>query len=177
MSDYGQNTATMPLDREVLIDTETLPVGYDSTDWITSDFKIIERLVGFYKTNTITLSLIPATFQEADDGSISLGSEFQIAKSDSISNEAEDMCQKEGLSKYVQLLDRKIREIYHDVSHIRHRTLVLPDNPAQQRLRFEIHISSSTTQILADERKFHTEFFELVPEEKQEFFSFTYRVN
>jgi hypothetical protein len=80
------------------------------------------------------------------------------------------------LTAYVDILDGKIRELYHDVKEIRHKILPLPDPSFPERLRFEIHLSGEPKQILSEEKLFHQAFFDIVPEEKQEFFSFTYRI-
>jgi hypothetical protein len=90
--------------------------------------------------------------------------------------DVEEMCRSCGLSQYVEVLDKEIREIYPNVELIKHRLLDDPEVPGYQRLRFEIHLAGKPSQILRSEKKFHEVFFKEVPEEKQEFFSFTYRV-
>jgi hypothetical protein len=90
--------------------------------------------------------------------------------------ETEDMCQRNGLMPYINLLDRKIHEIYPNVKDIRHRRLVLPGLPDYERLRFEIHLSGDPEEILRAEKQLHAFLFEKVPEDKQDFFSLTYRV-
>ncbi len=86
------------------------------------------------------------------------------------------VCTENGLLEYIDPLDDKIHEIYHDVIEIRHRVLALPDTPEREVVRFEIHLSGTPTQILADEKEFRSVFFEQVPEDKQDFFSLTYSV-
>lgn len=113
------------------------------------------------------------------DGKLGLKEvKFIYKASDDYKLDAEtmDMCQRNGLLPYIELLDRMIRGIYHNVRDIKHRILVLPSSSKNERLRFEIHLSGKPAQILADERKFHEIFFEQIPEEKQDFFSVTYRV-
>ncbi len=86
------------------------------------------------------------------------------------------VCKENGLLEYIDPLNDKIHEIYHDVIEIRHRVLVLPDMPEREIVRFEIHLSGAPAQILADEKDFRSAFFEQVPEDKQDFFSLTYSV-
>ncbi len=77
---------------------------------------------------------------------------------------------------YIDILDETIHLVYSDVKKIRHRTLSLPEPEFPTRLRFEIHLSGKSKQILDDEKELHQRFFDLVPDDLQEYFSFTYRI-
>jgi len=93
-----------------------------------------------------------------------------------LDQETLQVCQKNGLLEYIDLLNDEIHKIYHNVTQIRHRILMLPDMSEHEIVRFEIHLSGAPAQILADEKEFRSIFFEQVPEDKQDFFSFTYSV-
>jgi len=93
-----------------------------------------------------------------------------------LDEEIMDMCKRNNLTAYVDLLDGKIRELYHSVKEIRHKILPLPDPSFPERLIFEIHLSNKPEQILREEKVFRQTFFAIAPEDKQEFFSFTYRI-
>ena len=86
------------------------------------------------------------------------------------------VCKENGLLEYIDPLNDKIHEIYHNVIQIKHRVSVLPDTPEREVVRFEIHLSGAPARILADEKEFRSVFYEQVPEDKQDFFSFTYSV-
>lgn len=101
---------------------------------------------------------------------------FAYTKCDELFQDIEEMCRRNGLSQYVEVLDKKIPEIYPNVELIKHRLLDDPEVPGYQRIRFEIHLTGKPSQILGAEREFHKAFFKEVPEDKQGFFSFTYRV-
>ena len=83
---------------------------------------------------------------------------------------------QEVLLPYIELLDRKIYKIYHNVKDIKHRPLMDPETPDRRRIRFEIHLADKSAQILRDEKKFYAAFFDEVPPQSQDFFSFTYRI-
>lgn len=101
---------------------------------------------------------------------------FAYTKSDELFQDIEEMCRSYGLSQYAAVLDKKIREIYPNVELIKHRLLDDPEVPGYQRMRYEIHLTGKPSQILGAEREFYKAFFKEVPEDKQGFFSFTYRV-
>lgn len=86
------------------------------------------------------------------------------------------VCRENSLLEYIDPLNDKIHEIYHNVIQIRHRVLSFPDTPEREVVRFEIHLSGDPAQILADEKEFRSVFYEQVPEDRQDFFSFTYSV-
>ena len=91
-----------------------------------------------------------------------------------LDEETEDMCRRNDLLQYISILDNQIHQIYSNVKDIKHRLLRMSTD--FERLRFEIHLRAKPGQILRDERKFHEAFYSQIPEDVQDFFSFTYRV-
>lgn len=110
------------------------------------------------------------------DGNITANDDTLMPLSQVLDNEVMEMCERNTLSSLVGPLDRLIRETYGNVETIKHRVLVRGDSPGYERLRFEIHLSGSPEQVLADEKRFNATFFSQIPEDKQDFFSFTYRL-
>ena len=108
--------------------------------------------------------------------SASLGRESWLTPDHPIDVKIMEMCHKNNLSQNVKILDKRIYEIYKQVQYIKHRILVDTEIPNCERIRFEIHLASESSQILSDEKRFYEVFFKEIPEEKQDFFSFTYRL-
>ena len=93
-----------------------------------------------------------------------------------LDEETRNMCIRNGLLPYIQRVDDEIIRVYKNVIAIKHRVLDYGDIPKEERLRFEIHLTGEPEEILKDEKKFHTFLFNQIPEEKQHFFSLTYRI-
>jgi len=93
-----------------------------------------------------------------------------------LDEETAKMCMKNALITYIKRLDAEIYKTYENVSMIKHRVLDYGDPIDGERLRFEIHLTGEPEEILKSEKKLHAFLFKSIPEEKQHFFSFTYRI-
>lgn len=102
--------------------------------------------------------------------------ETEIATTPQLDEETIEMCIRNGLIPYVEKVDSEIFRVYKNVIMIRHRVLDYGDIPKQERLRFEIHLTGEPEEILQDEKKLYDFLFSQIPDEKQDFFSFTYRI-
>jgi hypothetical protein len=94
----------------------------------------------------------------------------------SLDSDVQSMALKKNLLPYVSQLRNTILETYRGVIFVNSKLIEDPEAPDYERISFEIHLTGEPTQILKDEKAFHTIFFQKVPDEKQKFFTFTYRV-
>lgn len=102
--------------------------------------------------------------------------ETYIKTTPQLDEETTKMCIRNGLLPYVEKVDNEIFRVYKNVIMIKHRVLDYGDILKQERLRFEIHLTGEPDEILQDEKKLHAFLFSQVPDEKQDFFSLTYRI-
>ncbi len=91
-----------------------------------------------------------------------------------LDKETEDMCLKYDLLPYIEKIRSGIYEAYHNVVAVKQERTEDPEIEDYEKVCFEIHLSGESAQILEDEEKFYTIFFKEIPEDKQEFFTFTY---
>ena len=91
-----------------------------------------------------------------------------------LDKETEDMCLKYGLIPYIGKIRSRINEAYHNVTSVKLERTEDPEIEDYEKVCFEIHLSGESAQILEDEERFYAIFFKEIPEDKQEFFTFTY---
>ncbi|MBC8228189.1 hypothetical protein H8E77_01415 [bacterium] len=93
-----------------------------------------------------------------------------------LDSESQNICLKNNLLPYIKQVHDTIYETYGGVSFVEPKLIEDSEIPNYQKICFEIHLTGEPVQILKDEEKFYVLFLEKVPEEKQHFFTFTYRV-
>ena len=94
-----------------------------------------------------------------------------------MSEEVIEICEREGLSPYIEPVDKMIHRIYRGVDFIEHTLLRDPEAPELKQLCFEIHITGQPDEIIEDQKKFYRALIRQVPREKRRFFTFTYHVS
>jgi len=93
-----------------------------------------------------------------------------------LDSEVPNICLENNLLPYIKQVHDTIYETYKGVNFVELKLIGDPDIPNDQKICFEIHLKGEPVQILEDEEQFYVFFLEKVPEEKQHFFTFTYRV-
>ena len=96
--------------------------------------------------------------------------------SSDLDKETEDMCLKHDLLPYIGEIRSRIYETYHNVISVEPKRTEDPEIEDYEKVCFDIHLSGESAQILKDEEKFYAIFFKEIPEDKQEFFTFTYYI-
>ena len=93
-----------------------------------------------------------------------------------LDEETKDMCLRHDLLPHIEKIRSGIYETYHNVISVKQERTEDPEIEDYEKVCFEICLSGESTQILDDEEKFYTIFFREIPEDKQEFFTFTYAI-
>lgn len=93
-----------------------------------------------------------------------------------LDSESQNICLENNLLPYIKQVHDTIYETYRGVSFVEPELIEYPEISNYPKICFEIHLTSEPIQILEDEETFYVLFLEKVPEEKQHFFTFTYRV-
>lgn len=93
-----------------------------------------------------------------------------------LDSESQNICLENNLLPYIKQVHDTIYETYRSVSFVEPKLIEDPETPNYKKICFEIHLTGKPVQILEDEEKFYILFLEEVPEEKQHFFTITYRV-
>ena len=137
-------------------------------DWVFIDVSRAVRPRPFHTMYQVQL--------QVEDAGLHTGVYHFLPQMPQLFQDIEEMCRRNGLSRYVEVLEKRIPEIYPNVKAIKRRLVEDPEIPGYQRVRFEVHLTGEPSEILRCEEEFHKVFFKEVPEHKQEFFSFTYRV-
>ncbi len=94
-------------------------------------------------------------------------------KSDTTDHGMTDMCEKEGLLEYIELVQTMIRSTYRGVQFIEKSLLKDAEAPGQEQVCFEIDIVGDADEIIEDQRKFYRSLIRRVPQHKRRFFTFT----
>ncbi len=88
-----------------------------------------------------------------------------------------EICEREGLSPYIEPLNKMINRAYRGVDLIEHTLLRDPEVPEREQVCFEIHITGKPDEIIEDQREFYRALIKQIPREKRDFFTFTYHVS
>jgi len=101
--------------------------------------------------------------------------EYLLAKA-KYKEEVIDMCRRNGLLRYTKLLEDIIHESYQGLESIEYELLEPMEPNEQEKLCIVINVRAKPKQVLEDEKKFNSLFFEKIPREKRSLISFTYNV-
>ena len=93
-----------------------------------------------------------------------------------LDSKAKNMCLKNNLLLYIKPIYDAIHEAYKGVDSVEIELTEDPEIPNYEKICFVIHLTGEPTRILTDEEKLYVLFFKRIPEDKQHFFVFTYRV-
>lgn len=93
-----------------------------------------------------------------------------------IEPEIENWFQQNDIYPYVEKVRDVIHEAFGTVKFIEVSMVEDPEIPDNQKIRFAITLSGKPAQILKSEDRFDNLFYMCIPEEKQTFFTFIYRV-
>ena len=93
-----------------------------------------------------------------------------------LDSKAKNMCLKNDLLLYIKPIYDTIYEAHKGVDSVEVELVEDPEIPNYEKMCFEIHLTGEPTQILEDEKTLYTLFFEKIPEDKEHFFVFTYRI-
>ncbi len=81
------------------------------------------------------------------------------------------------LAPYIDKIINLIRDSYHSIVSIKQEIVEDPEIPNYRKICFEINLLGKSDKILEDEEKFYDLFFKIIPEEQQQFFTFTYSIS
>jgi len=101
--------------------------------------------------------------------------EFLLAKA-KYKEEVIDMCKRNRLLQYTKLLEDIIHKSYQGLESIEYELLEPIEPNEQEKLCIVINVRAKPEQVLEDEKKFNSLFFEKIPREKRSLLSFTYNV-
>ena len=102
--------------------------------------------------------------------------EYLLAKA-KYKEEVIDMCRRNGFLQYTKLLEDIIHESYQGLESIEYELLEPMEPNEQEKLCIVINVRAKPKQVLEDEKKFNSLFFEKIPREKRSLISFTYNVS
>jgi len=102
--------------------------------------------------------------------------EYLLAKS-KYKEDIMDMCKRNGLLQYTKQLEDIIHESYQGLESIEYELLEPMEPNEQEKLCVVLNVRAEPNQILKDEKKFNSLFFEKIPREKRSLISFTYNVS
>lgn len=88
-----------------------------------------------------------------------------------------NMCRRKGLMPYIIPINNIIWGTYRGINHVNLEKIEDPEKAENEKLCFEIHLTSDPNKVLDDEDIFYTHFFNKVPQKMREFFVFIYQVS
>lgn len=94
-----------------------------------------------------------------------------------MSDEVIALCQAKGILQFVPRIHAIIHKVYRGVEDIIFNSYEDPELPECVKLHVQVHLKSKPECVLDDEDRFYDQFFNIIPEEKQDLFVITYRVS